>query len=98
MTIEILDLAEEDIYRGYVFYENQECGVGDYFLHTIFAEIESLHLYAETHEMHFGKYRLLSRVFPFAIFYTVLDSTLKVHAVLDLRQNPSDNSKRLHQD
>jgi len=26
MTIEILDLAEEDIYRGYVFYEKQECG------------------------------------------------------------------------
>jgi len=40
MTIEILDLAEEDIYRGYVFYEKQECGVRDYFLHRL--EIEPI--------------------------------------------------------
>lgn len=98
MTIEILDLAEEDIYRGYVFYEKQESGVGDYFINTIFAEIESLHLNAGIHERHFGKYRLLSRVFPFGIFYTVPDKTVRVHAVLDLRQKPVSIASRLIQE
>lgn len=95
MTIEILDLAEEDIYQGYVFYEKQERGVGDYFLHTIFGEIESLRLYAGIHAVHFGKYRLLSKVFPFGIFYTVRDDTVEVRAVLDLRRDPNSISRRL---
>jgi len=95
MTIEILDLAEEDIYRGYVFYEKKECGVGDYFLHTIFGEIESLHLYAGIHETHFGKYRLLSNVFPFGIFYTIHKDAVQVQAVLDLRRDPASLAQRL---
>jgi len=32
MKIHVLDLAVEDLLEGYSFYENQEQGVGTYFL------------------------------------------------------------------
>jgi len=37
MTIEILDLAEEDIYRGYVFYEKKNAG-WEIIFSTLFSE------------------------------------------------------------
>jgi hypothetical protein len=67
MRIELLDLAEKDLINGFIFYERQSKGIGNYFLDSIFADIESLHLYAGIHTLHFGYYRLLAKRFPFAI-------------------------------
>ncbi|RLB95000.1 MAG: type II toxin-antitoxin system RelE/ParE family toxin [Deltaproteobacteria bacterium] len=75
MNIEILDFAEKDLVDGFKFYDRMTKGLGDYFLDAIFADIESLHLYAGIHSIHFGYYRLLSKRFPFAI--------------LDCRRNPA---------
>jgi hypothetical protein len=63
MKIEILD--------GFAFYDPQSKGLGDYFLDSIFADIESLHLYAGIHALHFGFHRLLASRFPFAIYYRI---------------------------
>jgi hypothetical protein len=46
MIIEILNIAEKDLIDGYWFYEDQSKGLGDYFLDSIFSDIESLQLYA----------------------------------------------------
>jgi hypothetical protein len=46
MTLEILDQAEADLIEGFHFYEAQQSGVGDYFLANLYADIESLRLYA----------------------------------------------------
>ena len=46
MTIRILDEAEQDLVDGFRFYEIREPGLGDYFLDSLFADIDSLHLYA----------------------------------------------------
>ena len=46
MKIEILDSAEEDLIDGFKFYENQSRGLGDYFLDSLFSDIESLRVYA----------------------------------------------------
>ena len=46
MTIEILDRAEQDLIEGFEFYEKQSAGLGSYFLSNLYADIESLHLYA----------------------------------------------------
>ena len=58
MRIEILNLALEDLIDGFTFYESQSKGLGDYFLDSIFSDIESLHLYAGIHTLYFGYYRL----------------------------------------
>ena len=89
MKIEILDLAELDILNGFRFYEKKETGLGSYFLNSIYSDIESLRLHAGIHRKpHKDYHRLLSKVFPFAIYYTVFNDTAFVHAVVDCRRDP----------
>jgi hypothetical protein len=61
MRIEILDEAEKELVNGFAFYERQSKGLGDYFLDSIFSDVESLHLYAGIHAFHFGYHRLLAK-------------------------------------
>jgi hypothetical protein len=90
MRIEILDSAQNDLVEGYLFYEAQQAGLGSYFLESLFSDVESLRLYAGIHRVVYRNYRrLVSRRFPFAIFYTFADDALSVHAVVDNRRRPA---------
>jgi len=95
MHIEILDDAQEDILSGILFYESQQYGAGEYFLDSISAEIESLHLYAGIHTKRFGFYALFAKRFPYTIYYRIKEMTIQIIAVLDERQDPHTISKRL---
>lgn len=96
MKVVVLDEAERDLVDGYWFYEYQEAGIGDYFLENLFADIDSLPRYAGIHRVWFGKFhRMLARRFPFGIYYTVVADEVRVHAVLDLRQNPASIRRRM---
>ncbi|WNM63361.1 type II toxin-antitoxin system RelE/ParE family toxin [Candidatus Nitrospira neomarina] len=89
MKIRILGSALEDLHSGRQFYENQAEGVGEYFFDAVFADIDSLALYAGIHQKFFGYHRLLARRFPYAIYYKMADpNTVIVQRVLDLRQHP----------
>lgn len=95
MKIEILDEAEQDLIDGFAFYERQSIGLGDYFLDSIFSDVESLHLYAGIHPLHFGYHRLLAKRFPFAIYYRIQNEVIRVYAILDCRRDPSWVRNRL---
>ena len=95
MKIEILDSAEEDLIDGFKFYENQSTGLGNYFLDSIFSDIESLRVYAGIHALHFGYHRLLSKRFPFVIYYRSHNKKIRVYAVLDCRRSPAWTRNRL---
>jgi hypothetical protein len=95
MRIELLDSAEKDLLNGFKFYERQSKGLGIYFLDSLFSDIESLHLYAGIHALHFGYHRLLSKRFPFAIYYRLQTDIIRVYAILDCRQNPDGIQNRL---
>ena len=95
MNIQILPSAIEDLYSGRNFYEQQEFGLGDYFLDSLFSDIDSLLLYAGIHEKHTGYFRLLATRFPYAIYYKIIDKTILIYRVLDLRQNPEQINKYL---
>ncbi|RJP80765.1 MAG: type II toxin-antitoxin system RelE/ParE family toxin [Desulfobacteraceae bacterium] len=95
MKIEILDSAEEDLIDGFKFYEDQSRGLGDYFLDSLFSDIESLRVYAGIHALHFGYHRLLSKRFPFAIYYRLHSKIIRVFAVLDCRRSPAWTRNRL---
>jgi hypothetical protein len=89
MNIRILESAHEDLLRGYWFYEAQQIGLGDYFIESIYSDIESLNIHAGIHQVYFNKYyRLLTKKFPYAIYYRIDKSTILIHAILDTRQNP----------
>lgn len=95
MNIEILDEAENDIVNAMRFYEAQSKNLGTYFLDSILSDIDSLYLYAAIHIKVNGYYRLLSKRFPFAIYYKLKGDVILIYAVLDCRQNPSTTQKRL---
>jgi len=95
MKIEILSDAAEDLLAGFHFYERQSSGLGDYFLDSLYSDIDSLLLYAGIHAVVYGKHRTLSKRFPYAIYYSVEAETIRVHAILDCRRNPAWTRKRL---
>lgn len=53
MKIIITESAADDIAEGYLFYEKQSRGLGDYFESSIFTDIRSLVIYSGVHEVHF---------------------------------------------
>ncbi len=90
MNIKILESAVEDLKEGYYFYEFQDKGLGDYFLESLYADIESLKLYAGIHSIQLEKYhRLLSKRFPFAVYYIKQNDMVLIYAVLDCRRDPA---------
>ena len=72
-----LKIAEE-------FYENQNKGLGKYFKDSILSDIESLWLYGGIHNQVLGLYRLLSKRFPYGIYYDIDNNIVRIIAVLDL--------------
>jgi plasmid stabilization system protein ParE len=95
MKVRILDEAISDLRLGAQFYEDQSVGLGTYFLDTLFSDIESLHLYAGVHIQIEEYFRLLSKRFPYAVYYKIDGETVLIYAVLDCRRNPSTNLKLL---
>lgn len=88
--------AETDLLEGYVFYERQQAGIGDYFLDSLYADIDALALYAGIHPKPDNRlHRTLAERFPFAIYYDLQDSIATVVAVLDCRQSPNAIARRL---
>lgn len=96
MRVRILGSALKDLENGRAFYERQEPGIGGYFLDNLFADIDSLAVYAGIHRKAFGHFRLLSKRFPYAIYYKMRDKkTVVVHRVLDCRRDPERIRKAL---
>jgi len=96
MQVWIARSAETDLLEGFVFYEKQQPGIGDYFLDSLFADIDALVLYAGIHIKFNGRlHRMLARRFPFAIYYELRSDVATVVAVLDCRQNPASITERL---
>ena len=95
MNLKLLTLASQDLIRGKRFYESQEEGLGDYFFDSLSSDIESLLLYAGIHKKIRGYYCLLSRRFPYAVYYKVELKEIRVFRVLDCRQNPSKTETAL---
>lgn len=95
MKIRVLPSAVQDLDRGREFYTRQAESLGDYFLDSLFADIDSLELYAGVHAIFFGYHRLLAKRFPFAIYYKVDGDICVVWRVLDCRQKPVKISNAL---
>ena len=95
MRIEISDEAQQDLIDGAASYDDREPGIGNYFLDSLFSDIDSLILYAGIHPVIHRYHRLLSKRFPFAVFYRVDGLVVRVRAVLDCRRDPAWIRRRL---
>jgi plasmid stabilization system protein ParE len=96
MKIRILSSAIDDLYEGRKFYEKQRKGIGEYFFDSLFSDVDSLDLYAGIHTKVFGYHRMLSKRFPYAIYYTIEnESVVLVWRILDMRRNPQKIKRSL---
>ncbi len=94
--IRILPAARRDLVDGYRFYERQAEGIGRYFLDTLYSDIESLRIHAGIHPQCIGVHRrLLSKRFPYSVYYQVEADEILVYAVFDNRRNPERLRRRL---
>jgi len=91
----LLDDAVEDLMVGRRFYEDRGEGLGDYFIDSLLSDIDSLRLYAGIHSVRFSYHRLLSKRFPFAVYYEFIVEKVQVIAVLDMRRNPESIRKAI---
>lgn len=98
MKVAIGAPAVADLKKGYRFYEKREKGAGRYFIDSLLIEIDSLKWTAGIHARHFVRFhRMLSRRFPFAIYYRLEGETAQVMAVVDLRRQPAWIQKKMDQ-
>lgn len=89
MKIKLSSLAERQLLEGYRFYGSRSDGLGDYFLDSIMADVDSLRIHAGIHEVLFAKYhRLLAKRFPYSVYYRIEAKEIKVYAIFDNRRNP----------
>ena len=89
--------ALDDLARARAFYEQQGEGLGNYFVDSLFADIDSLCLYAGVHRRIGNYHRLLSKRFPHAIYHRIHEDTAHVWRVLDCRQEPAKIRKALEE-
>ena len=96
--IRIAASARGDLDEGYDFYESQEIGLGDYFLSSVRADIESLRVTAGVHSIMYADYhRLLCKTFPFAVYYTKSNKEITIFAVVDCRRDAAWVRRHLRQ-
>ena len=99
MKLRILEAASDDLVEGFDFYERIDQGIGDYFLTSLYSDIESLKIFGGIHRrVYRNLHRCLSKRFPFAIYYTIEDDTVIVRAILDCRRKPSWIRSKLNMD
>jgi hypothetical protein len=87
-NISVLSDAVLDLEKGKSFYESQQAGIGDYFWDCLLSDIESLVVYSGIHKKEYGYYKMLSKRFPYAIYYDISNKTNFVIAILPMKQNP----------
>lgn len=88
MKLRVLPSAVGDLGAGRSFYSQHGEELGEYFLDSLFADIDSLAVYAGVHKQLWGYHRMLARRFPFAIYYKIDGDVCTVWRVLDCRQSP----------
>lgn len=88
--------AVQDIAEAYVWYESRRIGLGEEFLSSIDACIESLRRQPEMHPLvHDGYRRSLIRRFPFAVFYAHAETIITVYAVFHTSRDSEKWRQRL---
>lgn len=90
MKIRLTAVAQRHLRLAYRFYEQQAAGLGGYFLDSLIADIDSLRIHAGVHAVAFDRYqRMVSRRFPYSIYYRIEHGEIRVRAVLDDRRHPA---------
>ena len=94
-SIVIMQSAQDDLLAGFWFYEQQQSGLGSFFLSNLISDIDDLKITAGVHMSDKGVYRSLAKKFPYAIYYLRAERAVTLIAVLDTRRAPTWITSRL---
>jgi len=90
MKLRLLDVAVEDLMEGAHYYDAKEAGLGDYFLASLYSDIEKLATFGGIHPLAYPHiHRALSARFPFAIYYSIQGDEVLVRAIIGCRRSPA---------
>src|ERR1017187_4392894 len=88
--------AELDIVRAYVWYEGRRAGLGEEFLTSVDACLESIRRRPEMSPVvREGCRRSLIRRFPYAVFYEPSGATVTIYALFHASRDPDKWLQRL---
>ena len=88
--------AEKDLSEAYAWYEAQRTGLGEEFLNSIEARLDSIMRVPEGCTVVYSTFRRgLVRRFPYAIFYDYNAGIVTVYAVFHTAQDPAKWRRRL---
>ena len=95
----LLHLAEADILKAFLYYEDKQSNLGEEFIkHTDYA-LRVIRHHPEIAPLKIGKHRRwIIEKFPYGIFYTVYPGSIVISGVMDLRQNPNKIKRRLEKE
>src|ERR1017187_2833060 len=88
--------AELDIAEAYLWYEDRRAGLGEEFLSSVEACLESIRRRPEMYPVvHEGYCRSLIRRFPYAVFYELSETKATIYAAFHTSRNPDKWRQRL---
>jgi hypothetical protein len=88
MTVAIEAVAYSDVDAMSDFYDQQESGVGLYFVQQFACKARSLETTGGIHVQRHGFHFCLIERFPVALYYQVENNEVRIVAVLDCRRSP----------
>lgn len=95
IQVELTDAAAEDVFAASLAYELERPGLGFRFEEELDAALVRVAdrplLYAEVSPL---VRRALLRVFPYSVYFTILDDRARVFAVLHQHRHPDDWKSR----
>jgi plasmid stabilization system protein ParE len=98
MPVELVIAPEAgfDIAEAYVWYEGRRAGLGEEFLSSVDACLESIRRRPEMYPVVHESYRRsLIRRFPYAVFYEPSEATVTIYAVFHTSRDPDKWRQRL---
>ena len=98
MPVELVIAPEAglDIAEAYLWYESRRAGLGEEFLSSVDACLESIRRQPEMYPLvHEGYRRSLIRRFPYAVFHELSEAKATIYAAFHTSRNPDKWRQRL---
>jgi plasmid stabilization system protein ParE len=91
MKIVYTDRANEELDAAVAWYESKRKGLGFEFLESVEEALKRLMMFPELCAVCYDNFRrCVIKRFPYAIFYTLENQDIVIHAVFNSRRNPED--------
>lgn len=88
--------AEQDVAEAYVWYEGRRAGLGEEFLSSVDACLETIRRQPEMYPIVLDGYRRsLIRRFPYAVFFEHTENRVTIYAVFHTARDPNKWRHRL---